>query len=511
MASLVLADGSKHRFSLGPQAEIGRSPECDVVISDASISRRHARLQRREASYWLVDLQSRYGCFVNDQPVHEVALKHGDKLRLGNVVLQFEDLGSDERADAQPQGNLLGGPARDSSMSGASATRIRELEQTVAQLEGKVAELSRIERKNQVLLEVGRLTSFNFDPGVLLEYACDAVLRAMRADRCAVLQLDGGMLVPRTLRNLPAGLPPERWGLVSKALQQRSIHIAKAGVDGREGVAAPMAGKQGQPLGAIYLDLPPGRSLERDEQDLFLGIAAQVALALDNALLLETIRGEEKKRERLSRYVSDKVVDAILHGKMNLELGGEHREVTVMFVDIRGFTSLSERLQPADVLSMLNEYFSATTEAVFAVEGTVDKYIGDALMAVFGAPQAYPDHALRAVRAAVEIRRLVGTLRDQWQGRPWSGPPDGPGFNVGIGVNSGVVVAGNIGSQRRMEYTVIGDTVNLASRLCSNAARGQVLIGPETFAAVGGQIQARALAPLKVKGKEQPVQAWEVL
>ncbi len=516
MAAIVQHQPIRKRFSLGERTDVGRSPECDVVIADASISRRHASIAFRDGGYVIYDLQSKFGTYVNDKPVKEAPLKHGDRVRLGNIVLDFENLGDEEVEPHQRVSQsrntaeeALAGLAAEMAGGQVSPARMARIQATIEELERRVAELSRAERKNEVLLEVGRLINFNFQTGMLLECIIDAVLRAMRAERCAILLPENAMLVPRAVRNLPAGIPQDRYGSVAQAFSEGRLVESGPWPDGRRTYCMPLRGNKQQMLGLIYLDLPAGRALQRDEQDLFQALTQQVALSLDNVMLLESVRNEEKKRESLSRYLSDGVVDMVVSGRMDLNLGGEYREVSVMFVDVRGFTSLSEKLQPADVLSMLNEYFSATTQAVFDVQGTVDKYIGDALMAVFGAPLPFPDHAERAVRAAIEIRKRVYLLREEWKGRPWASALSD--FNVGIGVNTGVAVAGNIGSNRRMEYTVIGDTVNLASRLCSNAPRGSLLIGPETWERVKGLVPTKPLAPLKVKGKEQPVQAFEVL
>ena len=515
MAALVQLLPDRKRHSLGARTDVGRSPECDVVITDASISRRHCSITFAAGVYTLADLQSKFGSFVNERPAEKpLPLKHGDKVRLGNIVLEFESLG-DQTAAAPVEGSTtderrIAGVRDEVTRGVVSPQRLGELESTLGELERRVAELTRAERKNEVLLEVGRVVNFNFERGMLAEVVIDTILRAMRAERCAILFHEKGMLMPKAVRGLSASLNPERQKLVVQCFQEGSLARMGPDQEGRTSYCVPIRGKKEQALGIIYLDPPVGRQLEKDELDLLLAIAQQVAMSLENLSLLDSIRNEEKKRESLSRYMSDSLVDAIVSGRMDLNLGGAYRQVTVMFVDIRGFTTISEKLEPAEILQMLNEYFSATTHAVFEVEGTIDKYIGDALMAVFGAPVAYDDHAARAVKAAVEIRRVVQLLTHQWVDKPWARAL-GAGFNVGIGVNTGMAVAGNIGSARRMEYTVIGDAVNLASRLCSNAARGQILIGPETYQAVKGSVPVKPLAPLKVKGKELPVQAYEVI
>jgi adenylate cyclase len=216
---------------------------------------------------------------------------------------------------------------------------------------------------------------------------------------------------------------------------------------------------------------------------------------------------EEKKRERLGRFLSPQVASRILAASDTQagELGApEIREVTVLFADISGFTSMSERMAPAAVARLLNDYLSRMTDVIFKYEGTLDKYIGDAIMAVFGAPLDMPDHALRAIRTALEMQERLA----EWNAER----KEGPAFNVRIGINSGNAVAGEIGSVNKKEYTVLGDTVNTASRLESSVARpGSVVVGEPTAALVEGRFDFRPLGSFSLKGKEKEVLAYEVI
>jgi class 3 adenylate cyclase len=175
-----------------------------------------------------------------------------------------------------------------------------------------------------------------------------------------------------------------------------------------------------------------------------------------------------------------------------------------MFADIRGFTPMSENLEPGRVVEILNEYFTRVTEVIFDCGGMLDKYIGDAVMAVFGAPISKGNDAANAVRAAVQIQRLLIELNRDAAARQW------PELRVGIGINTGIVTAGNIGSPRRLDYTVVGDTVNTASRLMSNAAAGQILIAHSTAAEAGDGFPLTELPPLRVKGRTEPVHVFSV-
>ena len=186
-------------------------------------------------------------------------------------------------------------------------------------------------------------------------------------------------------------------------------------------------------------------------------------------------------------------------------LSGERREATVVFCDIRGFTTLSERLTPEQVVSLLNEFYTTAIETTFKYDGTLDKFLGDAVMCVFGAPIAHPDHTARAVKTAIDMRTALTALS---KARSMRGLDP---FEVGIGVALGEVVAGTVGTEERMEYTVIGDSVNLASRLESYAKRGQILITAATYALVRDAIEAKALGRMKLRGKEEELQVYEVV
>jgi class 3 adenylate cyclase len=220
------------------------------------------------------------------------------------------------------------------------------------------------------------------------------------------------------------------------------------------------------------------------------------------------IRGlaeRERLRKTFSRYVSDAIAARILLETDDLDLKGELVEVTVLFLDIRGFTSLSERHTPAEVVELLNAYFEVVVGAVTRHDGVINKFIGDAVMAVFGVPKAIPDPERRAISAALEIQSEVAAInqRRAKEGREVSG--------FGIGVNTGPAIAGNLGSAERMEYTVIGDAVNVAQRLQAQAKEGEVMASATTVRRLAREFDLEALAPVKLKGKEHPIQIYRVL
>jgi len=219
--------------------------------------------------------------------------------------------------------------------------------------------------------------------------------------------------------------------------------------------------------------------------------------------------GEEKEKKRIKtifqRYVSSQVVDELLASPDKVVLGGRRKEITVLFADIRNFTSIASRMASEEVVSILNEFFTTITEVIFKYQGTLDKYIGDAVMAIYGAPIKEENHAEKALRTALEMQGRMGLL-----GRRLLERGIDP-IKIGIGINTGEAVIGNIGSLQRMEYTAIGDSVNLASRLEEVAKPGQILISESTYQVVKDIVRARALEPMALAGKTDLIQVYEVL
>jgi adenylate cyclase len=219
---------------------------------------------------------------------------------------------------------------------------------------------------------------------------------------------------------------------------------------------------------------------------------------------------ERKERNRVTgifgRFVAQSVVDELLQSGEDVKLGGSRKDITLIFVDIRGFTPMSERLEPEQVIQVLNEYLDVCTRAIFKFNGTLDKFMGDGVMAMFGAPISFDNHPEMAVRSALEMKSQADILEQKLIKNY------GIGVKFGLGINSGPAVVGNIGSEGlRLDYTAIGDTVNLSARLESNAKPGQILISENTYARVKDLFQIEPVGEIKVKGKEKPVMVYEVM
>ncbi|MEK9136082.1 MAG: adenylate/guanylate cyclase domain-containing protein, partial [Bacteroidota bacterium] len=212
-------------------------------------------------------------------------------------------------------------------------------------------------------------------------------------------------------------------------------------------------------------------------------------------------------KSMFSTYVNPTVVEELIVNPEKLKLGGERRELTVLFSDIEGFTTLSEGMPPEQLVGLLNEYLSAMTEIIFRKDGTLDKYEGDAIMAFWGAPIPQPDHALRACLSALEMQEKLHSIRSEWRQQ------EKPALNVRVGINTGEMVVGNMGGMGKFDYTVIGDSVNLASRLegANKQYKTGIMVSERTYELVQGKIRGRELDLIAVKGRSAPLKIFELL
>lgn len=226
---------------------------------------------------------------------------------------------------------------------------------------------------------------------------------------------------------------------------------------------------------------------------------------IENAILHQQKLNEDRLKRNLERYLSPHLASDLMENKQELELGGVKKTVAVLFADIRKFTSLSEELEPEVLVKFLNEYFTHMVDIIFKYGGTVDKFVGDEIMAIFGAPITHPDDDIKAIKTAIEMQTKMKSLQKEWAQKKM------PIFSIGIGINSGEVITGNIGSEKHMDYTVIGDVVNTANRLETKATGGQILISRNVYNKTKNLYKFKEFGEILVKGKKKPVEVFEVL
>ena len=544
MAHLKITDasGRQWQFSFLPQAPctIGRAPDNSVVLDDPRASRYHAHINQSENGVFnIVDgavvngqlRRSANKVFINGEPRFEHQLKNGDRVTIGASTLRFEQPDEERTTDVRYDDKPLGHTQLLISASDVMSTVLRSKEEvTTSPQRDKVLET--LQRKANILsalYEMSKTLGSVFDLNAIFEKATDIIFRSTPADRVVALLADqdaeaDGILTPIAMRARDNRLEAHARKLsigrtiTRKVMRDRVALLSQdaasdeqfAGVDSivsqgvRSTICAPLM-TESRVHGALYADrLDPFAAFKPDDLELISAVAAQTAIAVENARAHERLAREEVARANYSRFLPEYVVKQMLENPESFKLGGTSQTITILFADIRGFTRISEHANPEKIVSLLNRYFSAMTEIIFAHGGTLDKYLGDGLMALFGAPTATPDDASNALNAAVAMqRRLLGInreLRDEGLAE----------IGVGMGLHTGEAIVGYIGSDRRSEYTAIGDTVNTSSRLESNARGGEILISDATARAAHSRYKLKPREPITVKNRQQPVNLWEV-
>lgn len=393
------------------------------------------------------------------------------------------------------------------------------------------ATLRRDYEKLRVSYELARAIGAELDIQKVMDRILAAAFQILQADRGIILLYGdddksptGTVLQPRAVRTRQGTQDPNEPLLISSTIveqvasQRQAVLSSDATVDSRfqgahsiimQGIRSSMAVPLlhgDQLFGIILLDsqIATNAFTEKDLQ-IFQNVANQAAIAVQNSLYARKLEAEAITRERFARLLSPAIAQQVLDGKVAIAKGGEGRQTTVLFSDIRGFTSMSEDENAQVIVDMLNEYFELMVEVVFKYEGTLDKFVGDEIMALFGAPVSHGDDAIRAVRTAIEMLEVLAELNRQ---RAVKGDPE---IRIGIGINTGHVVAGYIGSSKALEYTVIGDTVNTGARLCSLAKAGEIIISAATLAQLNNLFDVVELPPTQVKGKAQPLKVYNVI
>jgi adenylate cyclase len=252
--------------------------------------------------------------------------------------------------------------------------------------------------------------------------------------------------------------------------------------------------------------IKPEKDFNERDKYLIESLATQAAIAIDNSLLYEKVKNETNLRNNLQRYLPRNIVAKVMENKINLAFVGELHECSTLFADICGFTAISSELKPQQIVSLLNQYLTSMTRVIFSFNGTVDKFMGDGIMAVFGVPLFSQEYAKDAVLAAIEMNKQIDILRNKFLEEFGI-----KNFNVRIGINTGTAVYGNIGSPQRMDLTVVGDSVNIAARLETHAPPGGILISDKTYEKVKSLVRVSEWEPITVKGKSEPIKVYEVI
>jgi adenylate cyclase len=517
--------GSEVRLVPGRGFIVGRSAGCDLPLRDPTVSRRHAELTVVESGLRIRDFGSTNGTFVNGARVGDALVPPGSRVAFGKVgfeVRSAQAAAAPRPAVAEREALLDATILRQVHLGGRSDIAAQLSDVPVGDSLLRIAGVSTEERqarKLNLLLDIARELSRHADADALLDRVAGLSFQVMSVDRVALLLAgeDGGGPVPRVWRSRIAGsgddwrVPPqvahkvfeERVAVLVENLEDSETETRAGTV--QSALCAPLLGGEGRVLGLIYLEnLGAAQAFSAEDLDFLTAFSGMVAVAVENSRLVERARREAEVLGNFQRYFAPDLARQIAGQQGAVQLGGVKRPVAVLFSDIRGFTSISERMGPDEIATLLTEYFTEMVEIVFEHGGTLDKFMGDALMALWGAPLARDDDADRAVRAAVAMQQALRRLNQKWAGEGRRT------LSVGIGINAGEVFAGNIGSERRLEYTVIGDAVNVAARLCAEAGPGEILIAQPLFEAVSQCPAVHPLPPLPLRGKSLAVPVYRV-
>ncbi|HLT40146.1 MAG TPA: adenylate/guanylate cyclase domain-containing protein [Enhygromyxa sp.] len=539
MARVIVNPGHRnervHEIDVGVTT-IGRGRESDIQVANKSLSRQHAQIVVDPGgTITLADVGSKNGTFVDGQRLDEPrSLVDGQQFCCGDVPFLFStrELGSAwsvpppetivREISAEASRTLAHGlldQARRRKRSGGGFVRPK----LARSAEGRL----------QVLLDVARLLSSPESIDKLLIKILDLVFSILDVDRAAIIMIDeatGEFDSPVVESRRGDSLLGAGQGYSKHILnyvRERSVAalFSDASADPRledadsihmtsvrSSMCAPLR-SQDQVIGVLYVDnLTIPAVFSGEDLELLSAFAAQAGIAIENSRLYQRLSQEAVARNNLLRFFPPTTIAQLMDSSRpgdqaewaSLPVEAIETEVTALFCDISGFSSMSATMHPRDVVAVLNRYFPIVTEIVFQHDGTLEKYIGDALLAIWGAPFRRVDDARRAVQAAVEMQQAIERLTGELAG---SAP-----LRIHIGLNSGPVAAGNIGSEHYLQYATIGDATNLASRICNVAGPGEIALGVPTLERLGGRIDWPIEGPEfhEVRGRSEPLPVYKL-
>ena len=488
---------------------VGRASSCDVVINDTSVSRRHAQLAVANGSCVVTDLGSRNGTYVNGEQIEKAELRDGDRLVLGEIQLKLGCIAAS---------NIILTEDDDAAVSMAAVIKRQVEPDGGAAVNAGAIDAPRLLK---LLTDISRTLVGTQPVDDVLAHVVDSAYETTQATRALLLLYDETkrLLIPRIVRHREGARGSTRISrtILNQVIKDRVSMLALnaqhdprldmsqsiRALDIRSVMCAPLWHER-EIIGVLYVDNPQGDKFTAEDLDLFTAFSNYAAVAIAQARLAARILEETRRRERLQRYHSPAVVDRILKsgGEADAPMIAHERDLTVLFADLVGFTTMVEGMQPQQVAVLLNAFFTRMADAIFQHDGTLDKFIGDSVLAIFGAPMDLPNHALNAVQTAQTMRRALAALNEE--------RPDAV-LKMRVAIHTGVALVGDIGSPKRREYSVLGDVVNTAARIEESVAQaGQIVISRATFDRLNGQIPARSLGPVALRGRSEPVEMFEI-
>lgn len=545
MPKLIVKQGNSSREVplTKDSISIGRTPENDIELKDSLISRKHTSIVKKGDKFVVYDLGSSNGTFVNRERIEMKPLDNGDVIKVGESEIHYVEEAPTMRPPARQSAPQTFREERKSTeIPGAGGQIVKHVDEiaesfsfditgalskglSLRDIRGEaVGEKAAKESKMFfILFQVGKALSTAGTLDDMLLTAIKLIFEVVNSERCVILLKDpaSGELSTRLAyhrlrgavnaadivisRTISSQVMNDRVSIItSDALQDprfmAGLSIVQYNI--RSALAVPLW-EGDRVYGAVYLDnLAKSYAFTKDDLELMTAIANLIAIRIRQEETAAKLRREETLRNNLSKYHSPD------HVKLLMERGGDvglevaEREVTVAFIDVVESTRMAEAHNPAEVASLLNEFFQMATNAIFQHDGHVNNFIGDEVMAIFNAPLDMQDHAGQAVRACAsflaELKKFNETHPDKQ-------------FKVRCAINTGPVVAGNVGAAAHIKYTVLGDTVNVAARLSKTPQVNSIVVGERTYEKVKGVFKTRDLGEMALKGKEKPQHAYEIL
>ncbi|HEX9149460.1 MAG TPA: adenylate/guanylate cyclase domain-containing protein [Thermoanaerobaculia bacterium] len=529
------ADGRAQVYTLArEQASIGRSSDNDIVLNDFSVSRRHAYLRHENGEWMLYDNHSTNGIRVNDRHVPNAPVGDGDRAVIGTFTLRFREQAEEPEEESSPikmdSTSTCIRPIAEFNLDFGleKSDTPRPAIESTADRKRVVLDLAYKNKIFEILVQVAKTLISLEDLETVLEKVIDLIFEYLPVDRGFLLLEENGALRLRISRfkggqrmTTDGSLPYSRTIVDMVVRDKVAVLTSDAQRDERfeagqsvriqqirSAMCAPLWNRDSV-IGVIHVDSPlhVGSFTERD-LDLLTALANFAAVAIERARLHDRVAEEKRIRGRLERYHSPQVVDEII---ADVQATGSFKEVrtktvTILFADLVGFTTWSEKMAPSELARLLNRFFTLASDAVFSQDGTIDKFVGDAVMAFFGAPIDQPDHAVRAAVAALKVREEVA----EWNKERAS---DGMfPLEVRIALNTGETIVGEIGSERRVDYTVLGNPVNVAARMEEFVAMpGDIVIGPATYEATRDRFEVAQLGFFALKGVSAQIPLYKLL
>src|SRR5215468_4871315 len=520
------ANNRNYTFDIDkPEISIGRELKNDMILDDPRVSRYHSVVRVTKDGVTLRDLESGNGVFVNGHritPNVDFKLTDNDQIKLGSCTLTFQNIDPlRTRFSSDSFREVIQKTPNDLLVTSALAsfTSPEDVPSLIYR-----QELEKKERILRLFYDLSLKLSSVFSLDEIYQQAFEILFSVTPVSRCFIFRKnEQGEFEQVSARSREPGnnskmLPISQTIFAKVAGERVSVLLEDAQHSGPEFasksivanhvqsiIASPIVGPRGL-LGIIYADrYDVLESFDADDLDLLNSVSVHMGIAINTVINYERLQKQAQARSSFERFLPRQVVDQILRSPEEVKLGGVRQKVTALFADIRNFTSLSETSTPELIVNLLNQYFSTVSEIIFKHSGTLDKYMGDGLMALFGAPYAGELDAVKAVRAAVEMQRAMAIFNDRLRA------DDLPPIRIGIGINTGPAIVGYIGSETRLDYTAIGDTVNTAARLEGLAQPGQIVISENTMQALDETFTLRSLGTERLKGKNVNLRIVEVV